>query len=302
MKFIVKESQINQLMINEGLLSFFTKQLPRAVKSVKPKFFSKPVSKNVTDELHRLIPKQYLTNPKEVSTLSKRLSDLGPDINTIKLNYIKKYGQGSYDELIRKYLYGSFDKKSLTSTLKSVKNVKIKLKPVMGQGADHQVFESITHPDKIFKLELRPGEIDKWYNTFVTNPNVFPKVFKKVKVKGKNGEILTSAVMERLNTTKFMNLWDEMEKLMHRSQKNLPISEQVSTLEYLTKNFKKNSSYSKQWNNFINYSKTSGGGSTQKIDEFIKMVNDLYKITPNPDIRKFNFGYDKQGVLKSLDL
>ena len=86
MKFIVKESQLNRLMVDEGLLSFLTKQLPSAVKSVKPSFISKPVSKIVTDELHRLIPKQYLTNPKEVSALAKRLSDLGPDINTIKLN------------------------------------------------------------------------------------------------------------------------------------------------------------------------------------------------------------------------
>jgi hypothetical protein len=39
-----------------------------------------------------------------------------------------------------------------------------------------------------------------------------------------------------------------------------------------------------------------------KIDEFMNMVNQLYKITPEPDIRKFNLGYDGSGVLKALDI
>jgi hypothetical protein len=132
--------------------------------------------------------------------------------------------------------------------------------------------------------------------------SILGKVFKKIKVKTVNGEILTSALMERLNINEFMKLWDEMENLMHRSQKGLPHSEQLGTLEYLVKNFKKNSKHTEQWNNFINYSKTVGGTSSKKIDEFIKMVNNLYKLTPNPDIRKFNFGYDTKGMLKSLDL
>jgi hypothetical protein len=31
-------------------------------------------------------------------------------------------------------------------------------------------------------------------------------------------------------------------------------------------------------------------------------VEELYKITPNPDIRKFNLGYDANDILKALDI
>jgi len=299
-KRVIEESEMQ-----EGILSTIlraVKGIPKAVSSVTPRLINKTTLKSLNDELLRLIPKKDLSNQKEVSSLVRRLHDLGPDVNTLKVNHIKKFGQKEYDSLVRKYLYGAMDKKTFLSKLKSVKNVNIKIKPVLGQGADHRVFESLTHPDKIFKLELRPGEIDKWYNTFISHPEIFPKVFKKIKVKTVNGEILTSALMERLNINEFMKLWDEMENLMHRSQKGLPHSEQVGTLEYLVKNFKKNSKHTEQWNNFINYSKTVGGTSSKKIDEFIKMVNNLYKLTPNPDIRKFNFGYDTKGMLKSLDL
>jgi hypothetical protein len=58
----------------------------------------------------------------------------------------------------------------------------------------------------------------------------------------------------------------------------------------------------KQWVELLNFTKKEKPNLTRSIDEFSKMVNELYKITPNPDIRKFNFGYDDKGVLKCLDI
>ena len=60
--------------------------------------------------------------------------------------------------------------------------------------------------------------------------------------------------------------------------------------------------YAKRWNDLIKNVKTQNTALSKKVDEFNNMVNNLYKITTNPDIRKFNLGYDKNGVLKALDI
>jgi hypothetical protein len=70
-------------------------------------------------------------------------------------------------------------------------------------------------------------------------------------------------------------------------------------LEYL---IKRRGIYKKQWSDFLNYLKNNETKNSDKIDEFIKLVDKLYTLTDKPDIRKLNFGYDKNGILKSLDL
>ena len=313
MKYIITEAQSKNLKriiskqsneIGEGVLSSALSALfkgaSKNVKKILPSFISKSTVKTLTDEINRLIPKNYLTNPKEVSSMVSKLNSLGGDVNKLNVNYIKKYGQTEYDKMMRKYLYDGIDKKTLISKLKNVKNPNIRIKPILGYGADHQVYKSLTNPDIIFKVELRPGEIDKWYNTFNSHPELFAKTYKKVKVKGKNGEQLTAAVMEKLDVAPFQKLWDEMETLLSKSQQNLSASEKTG-LERLTKKMK-GPYYGKQWSDFLTYLKTNGGASSQKINEFSTLVDKLYKVTPNPDVRKFNFGYNKEGVLKSLDL
>ena len=314
MKYIITEAQSKNLKriiskqsneIGEGVLSSALSALfkgaSKNVKKILPSFISKSTVKTLTDEINRLIPKKYLTNPKEVSSMVSKLNSLGGDVNKLKVNYIKKYGRTEYDNMMRKYLYDGIDKKTLISKLKNVKNPNIQIKPILGYGADHQVYQSRIYPDRIFKVELRPGEIDKWYNTFNSHPELFAKTYKKVKVKGKNGEQLTAAVMEKLDVAPFQKLWDEMETLLSKSQQNLSASKKTG-LERLTKKMKEQPYYGKQWSDFLTYLKTNGGASSQKINEFSTLVDKLYKVTPNPDVRKFNFGYNKEGVLKSLDL
>lgn len=302
MNIVVSENQIKTLIKNkeldEGFFGSLIRQVPKTVKKIVPSFISKTTLKTLSDEIHRLIPKQYLTNPKEVSTMISRLHSLGPNLNKINGNYITKYGKSEYDRILRKYLFDGIDKKTFISQLKTVKNPNFKIKPILGYGADHQVYEMVTHPDKIIKVELRPGEVDKWYNVFNSHPDVFPKAHKKVKVKDKNGQLVTAAVMEKLDVGPFHKLWDEMEKMLQASQKNLTPAEKTG-LEYLVK---RRDIYKSQWDNFLKYLKVNRNASSNKIDEFIKLVDKLYSITPKPDIRKFNLGYDKSGILKSLDL
>ncbi len=305
MKFIINESQFDRIILDEGLKTFLTKIIPKSFQQAKqslPTFMSKGTVKTLTDNLNKILPKQYLKNPKEVSGFIRKLNDLGPNINQINTNYIKKYGLKEYNSLMQRYLYGDITKKEVLSKLNSVKNVNIKIKPYFGKGADHVTYTSLTHPDKLFKVELRPGEINKWYNTFTSRTDVFPKVFKKIKVKAPDGKLLDGAVMEKLNIHEFMKLWDDMEKMLFYSQKNIPPTQKVSQLETLVKRIKTGPKYENTWENFVNYTKTNSGSLSKKTDEFVKMVDKLYGITSNPDIRKFNFGYNKDGILKCLDI
>ena len=113
--------------------------------------------------------------------------------------------------------------------------------------------------------------------------------------------MLEAVVMEKLNTGPFIKLWDTLENTLKQFEKNLPYSKQISDVEYFAKHIK-NPSYTKNWNDFIQFAKKQKSSLSGKIDEFNKMVDKLYKITPNPDIRKFNLGYDKNGILKALDI
>jgi hypothetical protein len=278
-----------------GFITNFTNRIKQLLSKLTSKIKTKPTKINYTKKLEEYIMSDYLTNPKEVSKLTYNLKKLGNEVEIIKSNYIKKYGEIEYKILMQKYLYGGIDKNTLISKLKNVKNPNIRNKSTMGGGADHRIFSSI-NPKVVYKAEIRPGEVDKWYDLFSKNPDIFPKVGKKVKVKDKSGEVLNAVVVERLDTSKFMNIWDDMEKNLSQIQKNLPNSERLS-LERLLKNFKNNEFVNKRFNIFKNQIERSS-----EINDFFKLIDRLYEISPNPDIRKFNFGYDSNGVLKSLDI
>jgi hypothetical protein len=278
-----------------GFITNFTNRIKQLLSKITNKV-KLPLSKiDYTKKLEEFIPPNYLKNPKEVSTLTSNLKKLGNEIEIIKSNYVKKYGEREYKSLMQKYLYGGIDKKTLISKLKNIQNPNIRVKSPIGGGADHRIFSSI-NPKLVYKAEIRPGEVDKWYDLFSKNPDVFPKVGKKVKVKDDSGKMLNAVVMERLDTSKFMNFWDDMEKNLFQIQKKLPHNKQNS-LEYILKNFKTNESVYKQFNILKKQTKTSS-----ETNNFFKLIDRLYEITPNPDIRKFNFGYDSNGLLKSLDI
>lgn len=234
---------------------------------------------------------------QELMKMAPKLTKVAKDLNLYKASYIKKYGEDEYNRLLARFLYDTIDEPKFIQTLKTAsKSSNIKIKPILGGGADHRVFQSSIHPDRIIKAEVRPGEIDKWYNVFNSNPNVFAKTLGKTSVKDTDGSILKAVVMEKLDTRTFISFWDKMEGLVYKMPGNTKTS-----LEYVVKHLNE-PVYKNQWNNFIKYTKQQEPAISSKLNEFVKMVNELYKITPNPDIRKFNLGYDANGILKALDI
>jgi hypothetical protein len=306
MKIIITESQKKRLLeveqINEQrILGQFFKFLANdGIKFIKNLFKSGPALKKAETEIVKAAEKYGPNAQESLRKLAPKLKGVMKELELYRGNFIKKYGQHEYDSLIIQYLYDNIDKKTFLNKLKNIKSPNIRVKPVLGAGSYHKVYQSSIHPDKVFKVERAPGEVDKWFNLFNQNQKTFAKTFQKIKIKDVDGKILTAVVMEKLNTTPFMQLWDDMEKTLGKF-KTLNPNLQVENLEKFSKRLYDPQSF-KKWNEFIKFTKQKNPSLSNKIDEFNKIVNQLYKITPHPDIRKFNLGYDKSGILKALDI
>lgn len=236
----------------------------------------------------------------QLNNVSAKLSRLGKQLDLYRKNYVTKYGESEYKTLLWKYLYGGVNEESFISTLKNVKNPNIRIKPVLGGGRDHRIFQSAIHADQVIKAEIRPGEVNLWYNTFKKYPKIFVNVIKKSKVKGTDGVLMDAVVLEKLNTEPFVNLWNNMESLLIKMERQTPGSP-MTGLESTLKNIQ-NPAFKNVWNKFLTYVKQNNPAIFSKVNELNVMVGELYKITPKPDIRQLNFGYDKNGILKALDL
>jgi hypothetical protein len=236
----------------------------------------------------------------QLNNVSTKLSRLGKQLDLYRKNYVTKYGESEYKTLLWKYLYGGVNEESFISTLKNVKNPNIRIKPVLGGGRDHRIFQSAIHADQVIKAEIRPGEVNLWYNTFKKYPKIFVNVIKKSKVKGTDGVLMDAVVLEKLNTEPFVNLWNNMESLLIKMERQTPGSP-MTGLESTLKNIQ-NPAFKNVWNKFLTYVKQNNPAIFSKVNELNVMVGELYKITPKPDIRQLNFGYDKNGILKALDL
>jgi hypothetical protein len=262
-------------------------------------------SKNLTKaeaEIAQLISNYTPEIQQELSKMAPKLKNVVKELEAYKPNFVKKYGEKEYNLLLTKYLYNGIEKEKFINTLREVKSPNIRVKPVLGGGADHRVFQSATNPNVVFKAELRPGEVNKWYDTFRKYPKIFAKTIRKVKVKGSDGELLDAVVMEKLDTNSFVKLWDNVESFVRNSQKSLPVSQQITDLERLLKNINTNPKYKQVWNGIVQQIEKQSPNISNKVNEFSKMVDELYKVTPNPDLRKFNLGYDANGILKALDI
>jgi hypothetical protein len=254
---------------------------------------------NLTKAEAEIVNAVKMFTPKiqeELTKMAPKLKNVLKELNLYKANFVKKFGEAEYNKLLAKFLYDGIDQKTFLNTLKNVKAPTIKVKPVLGGGKDHRVFQSAIHPDRVIKAEVRPGEVDKWYDIFSNNQKIFAKPFSKTKIKNTDGTMLSAVVMEKLNTLPFTNMWDTMEKLLIKMPGNT-----YSTLEYVAKNIR-TPIVKKTWDNLAKYIKQQDPSIASKVDEFYKMVDELYKLTPKPDIRQFNFGYNKEGILKALDI
>lgn len=250
-------------------------------------------------EIANAVTKYRSELQQQLVKMAPKLTFVMKEINLYKPNFVKKYGEEKYNSLLIEYLYGNKNKSAFISKLKGVKHPTIQVKPWIGGGSDHLVFQSAVKPNIVFKAEVRPGEVEKWYNIFKKHPDVFAQPSKIVKVKGSDGQLLNAVAIEKLDTPPFVKLWDDLTGVAGKL-KNLKRYDSRG-LEEVLKNLG-NVANKQKWNDILVAAKKELPSLSNKIDEFNNMINKLYSITPKPDIRQYNLGYDTKGILKALDI
>lgn len=181
-----------------------------------------------------------------------------------------------------------------------IKELGTKEKEMFGSGMEHQIFGSKTNPSVIFKVGHK-DTVDEWYEVFKSNPEIFPKVFRAGKMH--DGDFYY-VELEKLDTDKFENNWDDLELAMEdigaldvdsgESFADLYLNE-GSDAKIFIEIGKKLKNYNMNAYNFF-------------ID-FLKVIKDSEKAILSVkgkdtivDAHKFNFGYGSDGKIKCLDL
>jgi hypothetical protein len=172
----------------------------------------------------------------------------------------------------------------LTDILQELSTTK---KDILGQGLEHNVYPS-KDPNKVIKV----GEtkyVKKWVEEFKSRPDLFPIIYKTGL--DKDDPSIMYVVMERLDTEQFEVDFDVLDSILEDG-----ILDIIKRAERSEDYFNKIVDQVKQQDEEI-------------ADFFIKLYNNVVEtkqfrsgLFSVYDFHKGQFGYDKKGNIKCLDL
>lgn len=170
----------------------------------------------------------------------------------------------------------------------------------IAQGLEHRIFSSKKNPDILFKIG--EGEIiDEWVDTFKNDPTVFPIIYRVGYMPDKDYKFVT---LEKLDVKKFEEKWDDLELALEDIG-----AVDVDRRESFTDLYANEGTDSKVFGEIAIELKKH---NKEVFDFYIdllrvikraeKVQNDTLKKDTLVDAHKYNFGYDKEGKLKMLDV
>jgi hypothetical protein len=175
-----------------------------------------------------------------------------------------------------------------------------KEKEVFGSGIEHEIYASKSNPNVIFKVGHK-DTVDEWFEVFKSNPEIFPKVFRAGKMQD---EDIYYVELEKLDTKKFENDWDDLELAME----DVGVLD-VDTGESFADLYMGNGSNSSI---FVEIGKKLAKHNKEAYDFFIEFLTvikncekAILKVKGKDtivDAHKYNFGYGSDGKIKCLDL
>jgi hypothetical protein len=167
-----------------------------------------------------------------------------------------------------------------------------KQKSIFGQGIFHKVYESKSNPNIVFKVGSR-SSIEPTYEYFKNYPYLFPKTYGMKKLGDKKDEYggdLYYLILEKLDTQKFVDFWNDMEEIMF-----LEYGQKFNKIVY---NF---DTYESTWVELFEFVEERHQNLFKKLHEFYLLISELNDILDYPDVHNGQFGYNKEGTLKCLD-
>ena len=190
-------------------------------------------------------------------------------------------------------------------------------------GVDHMVFTATDNSDIVYKLGPKIA-VDYWFDDFYKNPKLFPKVYKRgktsIKLKSEKtirdkgnyktfpvGTILPLdyVVLEKLDTDRVQREWNELDMISEDIREidsygfyDFLISYMVWRPEYKEKGWNDDTTIGL----FEKEMKARGKRIYNTYRAYVDVVDKVKAVKPGvPDLHRYNFGYDKNGVLKCLD-
>lgn len=181
--------------------------------------------------------------------------------------------------------------------------VDIQKKEKLGGGVEHSVYPYNKFPDKVIKIGEGPI-VEEWVKVFNSSPKIFPKIYG-IKRIGSSENFYV--ILEKLDTQKAKDEWQYIEEKM----------EECNIIDYVEGEYGEDLT-----DVYLNYGEdkkiiTKIADTLKKYDKkafdlfikwfgLVKKIERVIKKTLNKetfvDFHKYNFGYDKNGNLKCLDL
>lgn len=183
-----------------------------------------------------------------------------------------------------KILLSESQYKSLTQEIQT------KEKDKVGKGVWHIVYPSKKYPDKVYKIGS-PSTVVSWINQFKENPNIFPNVYHVGKGEY-NGKKYMYVLLEKLNTKKLENLWRLLDD----------ISYEITSDDFDDVVIKYTYEHHEKMDKVLDFIQEKLPDIYDNTIELVKLIDDVMKIEKHPDLHMGQFGYDKNGKLKCLDI
>ena len=192
-------------------------------------------------------------------------------------------------------------------------------KPEIGSGADHHIFPSKHNPNIVYKLGSEHA-VDFWYDMFKNNPKIFPIVYKRGKTKmklKKDKVVFQDNTFVRLKAGSVNPVdYVEMEKLDPKRAENewrmldsaiIDITEEQWDFQDYVLHFAlfESSNMKPDYDlmtHVLDELKSDFPDEYRMMTRFLELIIEIKKINTHPDLPIYNFGYDKTGKLKCLDI
>lgn len=181
----------------------------------------------------------------------------------------------------------------------SVDEIATRDKEPYSWGAMHKIYPT-SDPTKLIKVGAKVV-VDKWYDLFKNNPNLFVKVYKKgiTKIKEKNGNNydINYVMVEKLDTKAFRALWFEFAKALMVYEKTIGQLDHNSFGYYLI-DAHDNLDFLIE----LGISMKDKPGLHDRYIEFLRLILNIEQLKHKPDIHIDQFGIDSTGKIKCLDI
>lgn len=167
----------------------------------------------------------------------------------------------------------------------------------IGKGTEHDIYAAEGNPKAVVKVGDK-ATVGKWVKTFKSNPKIFPEVYKTGTLKDGRGY----AVIEKLDTKKVIEQWHKMEMALELiGVVDTDVFE--STIDQVFIDIVFGRKDADQIYRELSRDKEAQTLFKKWITFLVKTADYLMSSQDRGlDLHRYNFGYDKKGNIKALDI